>query len=259
MKLPVLMRVTLSLGIACLAQGQGRFQGRSLVITQQGIVATSQVLASQAGIQMLTRGGSAVDAAIAANAVLSVVEPMMNGLGGDLFVLYRDGKTGKLTGLNASGPAPKELTAGYLAKKALHSMPEIGIDSVSVPGAVDGWAKMHRRYGKLAWKELFQPAIAYAVKGFGVTEVIQEAWSSPAALKTLRSDANASRVFLPAQKPPETGSLFRNPEMGHAFQLLADAGPESFYRGEIATAILKTSQRLGGTLTESDLSGYASE
>src|SRR6185312_15854523 len=128
---------------------QGREYGRSMVISQQGIAATSQTLASQAAAQILEQGGSAVDAAIAANAVLSVVEPMMNGPGGDLFVLYREAKTGKLIGLNASGPAPRELSPAFLAAKGFHKIPEIGIHSVTVPGAVDGWAAMHRRYGKL--------------------------------------------------------------------------------------------------------------
>src|SRR5258708_40042265 len=142
--------------------GQGRNYGRSMVITQQGIGATSQTLASQAAAQILAKGGSAVDAAIAANAVLAVVEPMMNGLGGDLFVLYWDAKSGKLTGLNASGPAPRGLSPEFLQKAAYTKMATEGIHSVTVPGAVDGWAKMHARFGKLPWRDLFQSAIAYA-------------------------------------------------------------------------------------------------
>src|SRR5947207_7872310 len=138
---------------------QGRNYGRSMVITQQGIAATSQTLASQAGAQILAKGGSAVDAAIAANAVLGVVEPMMNGIGGDLFVIYWDAKSGKLTGLNASGPAPRGLSADLLRKQGFQTIPA-GIHSVTVPGAVDGWARMHERFGKLPWKDLFQAAIA---------------------------------------------------------------------------------------------------
>src|SRR5258706_15700647 len=149
----------LSASLLLHAQGPGRSYGRSTVITQQGIVATSQALASQVGVQMLTRGGSAVDAAIAANAVLAVMEPDMNGVGGDLFVLYWDASTGKLTGLNASGPAPKALTPEFLNRAGIKVMPTEGIHSVTVPGAVDGWAKMHARYGKLPWKDLFQPPI----------------------------------------------------------------------------------------------------
>src|SRR5579863_1067961 len=168
----------LSLSSAC-AFGQARDYGRSMVIAQQGMVATSQTLASQAGAQILAKGGSAVDAAIAANAVLGVVEPMMNGIGGDLFVIYWDAKTGKLTGLNASGPAPRGLSPAFLAQHDIKSMPQDGIHSVTVPGAVEGWYRMHQRFGKLPWKDLFQDAIAYAEQGFPVYEGAREVWSDP--------------------------------------------------------------------------------
>jgi gamma-glutamyltranspeptidase/glutathione hydrolase len=238
---------------------QGRNYGRSMVITQQGIAATSQALASQAAAQILARGGSAVDAAIAANAVLAVVEPMMNGLGGDLFVLYRDGGTGKLTGLNASGPAPRGLSPELLAKQSVKTMPQQGINSVTVPGAVQGWAKIHQRYGKLPWKDLFQSAIAYAEQGFPVTEAIHEAWSAAASVTRLKSQPESARLFLPGGKPPQEGDLFRNPELAHALRLVASQGPEAVYKGEIGAAILKTSQRLGGTMTAEDLASYAPE
>src|SRR6266436_541160 len=225
-------------------QTVGRNYGRSMVITQQGIAATSQTLASQAGAQILAHGGSAVDAAIAANAVLGVVEPMMDGIGGDLFVLYWDAKSGKLTGLNASGPAPRGLTPDFLTRQGLKTMPTNGIHSITVPGAVDGWAKMHQRFGKLPWKDLFQSAIAYAEQGFPVTEAIREAWVTFA--KNPQAHETSARVFLPGGKPPRVGDLFKNPELGHAYRLLADKGPEAFYKGDIGAAILKTSQRLGG-------------
>src|SRR5258707_2256334 len=174
----LLKRTALFLSLLCastlLAYAQGRNSGRSQVITQQGIVATSQALASQAGAQILARGGSAVDAAIAANAMLGLVEPMMDGIGGDLFVLYWDAKSGKLTGLNASGPAPRLLSAEFLAKQGIKTMPVSGIHTVTVPGAVDGWAKLHQSFGKLPWKDLFQPAIAYGERGFPVSEAIQD-------------------------------------------------------------------------------------
>ncbi len=125
-----------------------------MVITQRGIVATSQTLASQAGAAILARGGSAVDAAIAANAVLSVVEPMMCGIGGDLFAIYRDARSGKLTGINASGWSPKALSIEYLKAHDSYAMPSTGIHTVTVPGAVDGWAKMHQRFGRLPWRDL---------------------------------------------------------------------------------------------------------
>src|SRR5580704_10643513 len=222
------------LALICLgmAYGQlGRNYGRSMVIAQQGIAATSQTLASQAAAQILARGGSAVDAAIAANAVLAVVEPMMNGLGGDLFVLYRDGATGKLTGLNASGPAPRGLSPDFLAKQNVKTMPEQGIQAVTVPGAVQGWAKIHQRYGKLPWKDLFQSAIAYAEQGFPVTEAIHEAWAG--AIVRLKSQPETARLFLPGGKPPLEGELFRNPELAHALRLVAEQGPDAVYKGEI--------------------------
>ncbi len=238
---------------------QGRNYGRSMVITQQGIAATSQALASQSAAQILARGGSAVDAAIAANAVLAVVEPMMNGMGGDLFVLYRDAATGKLTGLNASGPAPRGLSPELLARQNVKTMPQQGIHSVTVPGAVLGWAKIHQRYGKLPWKDLFQSAISYAEQGYPVTEAIQEAWSAAASLTRLKSQPESARLFLPGGKPPQEGDLFRNPELAHALRLVAEQGPDAVYKGEIGAAILKTSQRLGGTMTAEDLASYTPE
>ena len=147
---------------------QDRSYGRSVVATQYGMVATSQVAASQAGALILERGGSAIDAGIAANAVLGVTEPMMNGMGGDLFAIYWEAKTGKLYGLNASGWAPKALTIEHLHDKGITAMPQFDIDSVTVPGVVDGWAKLHDRFGKLPWRDLFQPAIFYADHGYPV-------------------------------------------------------------------------------------------
>ncbi len=238
---------------------QGRNYGRSMVISEQGIVASSQVLASQAGAQILAKGGSAVDAAIAANAVLGVTEPMMTGLGGDLFVMYWDAKTGKLTGLNSSGSAPKALSPEYLASKGIKRMPPDGINSVTVPGAVGGWYRMHEKYGKLPWKDLFQSAIAYAEKGNGVHEGMHEIWASSSSVKGLAANPESARVFLPNGKPPETGQLFRNPNMAHAFRLIAEKGPDVFYKGEIAAAILKTSQHLGGTMTAEDLATFSPE
>ncbi len=235
----------------------GRNYGRSMVITQQGIAATSQPLASQAAASILARGGSAIDAAIAANAVLGLVEPMMCGIGGDLFVLYWDAKTGELTGLNASGPAPRGLSPEFLAAHSVKAMPTAGIYTVTVPGAVRGWAQMQRRYGKLQWQDLFQSAIAYAEQGFPVTEAIEEQWA--AQNRKLRTNPESTRVFLPGGKPPRQGDLFRNPGLAHAYRLLAERGPDAFYKGEIAEAILKTSQHLGGVLTAQDLTAFSPE
>jgi gamma-glutamyltranspeptidase/glutathione hydrolase len=238
------------------ASGQiGRNYGRSMVISDQGIVATSQVLASQAGAMALAKGGSAVDAAIASNAVLSVTEPMMTGLGGDLFVMYWDAKSGKLTGLNSSGPAPKALSPEFLAAKGFSSMPQHGIHSVTVPGAVAGWWRMHQKYGKLPWKDLFDAAIAIAERGFGVPEGMSELWDLPA----LRNNAESTRVLLPGGKALQTGQRFRNPDQAHALRLIAEQGPDVYYKGEIAAAILKTSQHLGGTMTAQDLESFSPE
>ncbi len=244
--------------LSLLAQ-PGRNYGRSNVISQQGIVATSQTLASQAGAQILSRGGSAVDAAIAANAVLGVTEPLMTGLGGDLFVMYWDAKTGKLTGLNSSGAAPRALTPEFLAGKGIKRMPADGIHSVTVPGAVRGWYQMHQKYGKLPWKDLFQPAIAFAEQGHPVQEGMHEIWASANTVRALKANAESARVFLPGEAAPATGQLFRNPDMARAFRLVAEKGPDAFYKGEIAAAILKTSQRLGGTMTAEDLAAFSPE
>ena len=236
---------------------QDRSYGRSMVITDRGIAATSHVLASQAGAQILAKGGSAMDAAIAANAVLGVTEPMMNGIGGDLFLLYWEAKTGKLYGLNASGWAPQGLSIDFLEKNGVKSMPEEGIHSVTVPGAVDGWAKAHARFGRLPWQDLFEPAIFYAEHGYEVPEIIHDFWVI--GQRRLKQTDEAQRVFLPKGKPPEVGEKFSNPDLGKTLRLLAKNGPSEFYRGEIAQAILKTSMALGGTLQAGDLAEFSSE
>ena len=239
------------------AFSQDRDYGRSMVITDQGIVATSQYLASQAGAQILSRGGSAIDAAIAANAVLGVTEPMMNGIGGDLFLLYWDAKNRKLYGLNASGWAPQGLTIDFLKQHGITSMPEDGIHSVTVPGAVDGWAKAHDRFGKLPWKVLFDPAIYYAENGYFVPEIIDDFWVIGHA--KLKQTEEAQRVFLPNGHPPAVGEKFTNPELGKTLRLLAGKGPREFYEGEIAKTILNTSDTLGGTMQAGDLKEFSSE
>ncbi len=234
-----------------------RKHARSMVITQRGIVATSQTLASQAGAQVLARGGSAIDAAIAANAVLSVVEPMMNGMGGDLFAIYWDAKTGKLTGLNASGWAPKGLTIEFLKDQGFTAMPQEGIHSVTVPGCVDGWEKLHKRFGRLPWGELFEPASYYARNGFPVTELISATWRDN--LAKLSKDFRWRGLFLPNGAAPEVGQVFRNADLAKALDLVAKDGADAFYRGPIAKAILQTSSSIGGTLQASDFSEFQAE
>src|SRR5438067_2593792 len=225
--------------LAMSVSAQERSYGRSMVINDHGIVATSHVLASQAGAQILARGGSAIDAAIAANAVLGVTEPMMNGIGGDLFLIYWDAKAGKLYGLNASGWAPRKLTIEFLAQHGITAMPHDGIHSVTVPGAVEGWSQAHKRFGRLPWKDLFTPAIHYAEHGYAVPEIIQDYWAGEDA--KLRKTDEARKVFLPGGKVPELGSIFTNPDVAKALRLIAEKGRGAFYKGEIAQAIVRTS------------------
>lgn len=236
---------------------QDRSQARSIVMSQGGIVATSQTLASQAGAQILARGGSAMDAAIAANAVLGVVEPQSCGMGGDLFAIYQDAKTRKLSAINASGWAPQALTIDALKQLGQTTMPQEGIHSVTVPGAVDGWARLHQRFGKLPWKDLFQPAIYFAEHGFPVTEMIGMAWKEQEP--KLQKDGNARQVFLPNGAAPPVGAMFQNPQMAAAYRTLAEEGPAAFYRGAIGKAILRTSDRLGGKMAAADLAEFAAE
>ncbi|MCU1300571.1 MAG: gamma-glutamyltransferase 2 [Candidatus Sulfotelmatobacter sp.] len=234
-----------------------RSNARSMVITRYGIVATSHVQASVAGAKILERGGSAVDAAIAANAVLGVTEPMMNGIGGDLFAIYWEAKTGKLYGLNASGWAPRALTIAHVKAKDATAMPLEGIDSVTVPGAVAGWHALHERFGKTAWKDLFQPAISYAEDGYPVPEIIASYWKDSAEM--LAYDPEAQRVYLPGGKPPAVGQVFQNHDLARALRLMAEKGADAFYKGEIAQAILNTSQSLHGTMAADDLAEFSPE
>ena len=234
-----------------------RLNARSMVITSYGVVATSHVQASVAGAKILERGGSAVDAAIAANAVLGVTEPMMNGMGGDLFAIYWEAKTGKLYGLNASGWAPRGLTIEHLKAKGATSMPPAGIDSVTVPGAVAGWHALHERFGRTAWKDLFQSAIAYADEGYPVPEIIASYWTDSA--DWIANDPEARRVYLPGGKPPAVGQVFQNHDLAKALRLVAENGADAFYKGEIARAIVSTSQSLGGTMAANDLADFSAE
>src|SRR4051812_38645438 len=229
---------------------QDRSHERSMVITPNGIVATSHYLASQAGAQILSKGGSAVDAAIASNAVLSVTEPMMNGIGGDLFAIYWDAKSGKVTGINASGWAPQALTAEHLRGRGLSKMPPYGIDSVTVPGCVAGWVAMHKRFGRVPWRDLFAPAIYYAEHGYAVPEIIHDVWSNPQLTDEAKS------VFLPGGHAPAVGDLFRNPQYARTLRLISEDGADAFYRGEVAKAIVATSSALGGTMTAQDLAQF---
>jgi gamma-glutamyltranspeptidase/glutathione hydrolase len=236
---------------------QDRATARSMVISRSGIVATSHVQASRAGAAILERGGSAIDAAIAANAVLGVTEPMMNGIGGDLFAIYWDASSGKLYGLNSSGYAPKGLTIQHLRGKGVTTMPPAGIDSVTVPGAVAGWDALHRRFGALPWKDVLAPAIQYAEQGYPVPELIHAFWEG--ALGRLAQDPESRRVYLPDGRPPDVGQVFRNPDLAATLRQIATRGASAFYTGAIARAIVATSTSHGGTLQGDDLAQFSPE
>jgi gamma-glutamyltranspeptidase/glutathione hydrolase len=256
MRFPGQLTVALLL-LLTTASAQDRSHARSMVVTRYGIVATSHVQASRAGAEVLERGGSAVDAAIAANAVLGVTEPMANGIGGDLFALYWDAKAGKLYALNASGWAPRALTVDHLKAKSTTSMPQRGIDSATVPGAVAGWAALHKRFGRITWPELFRSAIFYADSGYPVPEVIHAFWTS--ARERVDGDPESRRVYLPQGSVPAIGDVFRNPDLAGALRLIAASGADAFYRGQIARAIVSTSEALGGTMALNDLAEFSPE
>jgi gamma-glutamyltranspeptidase / glutathione hydrolase len=233
-----------------------RAQSRSMTISRHGIVATSQTLASAAAAKVLERGGSAADAAIAANAMISVVEPMMNGVGGDLVVLYWEAKTKKLYGLNATGWAPKALTIDFLKSKGVTNL-SAGIHSAPVPGCVDGWSKLHKRFGRLPWADIFKPAIYYAREGYPVTERIHDYWWHRAAhVKTNKAGAE---IFLRGDLAPAVGEVFRNPLLADTLSLIAKDGADAFYRGPISKSILQTSDHMGGTMAAADLAEYEAE
>jgi len=228
-----------------------------MVISKYGIVATSYVQASQAGAEVLRQGGSAVDAAIAANAVLGVEEPMMNGIGGDLFAIYFDAKSSKLYGLNSSGWAPKGLTIEHMKARDVQKMPLRSIDAVTVPGAVAGWNALHGKFGKLPWKDLFQPAIFFADQGYPVPELVHEFWSG--APQIFANDPEGQRVYLPNGQPPALGQIFRNPDLAKTLRMISAQGADAYYKGEVANAILSTSQALGGTMSADDLAEFKPE
>ncbi len=236
---------------------QDRYQARSMVISQNGIVAAESPLAAQAGARILENGGNAVDAAIATNAMMGVVSPMMNGMGGDLFAIVYDAKANKLYGLNASGWAPKGLSIELLQKLGLRQMPEAGIHSITVPGAVDGWQRLADKFGRKKLNEDLASAIHTAQNGYPVTEMVAMYWAG--AADYLRGDDTAAKLYLPQDRAPKTGEVFRNPELAWSLQQIADHGRDAFYKGEIARRILETMKRHGGTMSAADLAEYTAE
>ena len=239
------------------ASGQDRTQGRSMVISRRGVVAAENPLAAQAGASVLAHGGNAIDAAIATNAVMGVIEPMMNGIGGDLFAIVYDAKTGKLYGLNASGWAPAGLSIEFLKSKDIARMPQEGIQSVTVPGAVDGWSNLLARFGTKKFSEVLAPAIYYAREGFPVPEWDAAYWAD--AVDFLKQDRNAAATYLPDGHAPRVGEIFRNPDLAHSLEAIASGGRDAYYKGDIAKSIVAFSSGLGGTMRAEDLADYSSE
>ncbi len=228
---------------------------RSAVRAMNGMVSTSQPLASAAGLRILQQGGNAVDAAVAAAAVLTVVEPMMVGAGGDLFAIVWDAKKKELKGLNASGRSPKAASIEEYKKRGMTKMPQNGIHTVTVPGAVDGWAKLLERYGTMKLSQVLQPAIEYAERGFPVTDVIGADWQTGLNFK---NNADFAATYLPGGKPPAVGEIFVNKQLAATYRKIAAGGPDTFYRGEIAQKIVKFAQSQGGLHTMEDFAKQTS-
>ncbi len=236
---------------------QDRSQARSMVISRYGIVAAESALAAQAGVMVLERGGTAADAAVAANAMMGVVAPMSDGIGGDLFAIVYDAKSGRLYGLNASGWAPAGLRPELLKEKGFHAMPDRGIYSVTVPGAVDGWQRLLERFGRRKLGEVLAPAIRAADEGFPVTEMVAAHWANN--LDLLRANQNAAQTYLVSDRAPRVGELFRNPDLAWSYRQIAAQGRDAFYKGEIARRLVELSRRHSGPMTAKDLAEYSSE
>jgi gamma-glutamyltranspeptidase/glutathione hydrolase len=233
------------------------FATRSVAVAKHGMVATSQPLATAVGVDVLRLGGSAVDAAIAANAMLALVEPTGCGIGGDLFAIVWDAQSRRLAGLNASGRSPRALSLDDLRALGLTTIPVDGPLAVSVPGAVDGWFALHAQLGALPFPELLAPAIAYARAGFPVTEIIAGYWADDA--ERCRAHAGFADVFLPGGRAPAPGETFKNPGLADAYALIAVHGKRAFYEGEIAAAIEKAMHAACGFVARADLAAHESE
>jgi gamma-glutamyltranspeptidase / glutathione hydrolase len=233
------------------------FATRSEVIAGNGMAATSHPLATQTALDILKKGGTAIDAAIAANAVLGVVEPTGCGIGGDLFAMIWSADKRKLYGLNASGRSPRSLKLEYFRENGYEFIPSYGPLPVSVPGCVDGWFEMHDIFGRLQMKEILQPAINYARDGFPVTEVT--AFFLDRGTQLLKEYPNVKEVYMPGGKAPSKGEIFRNPLLANTLEKIAKSGRNEFYRGSIARGIDAFMKKQGGFLTFDDLSRHHSE
>jgi gamma-glutamyltranspeptidase/glutathione hydrolase len=233
------------------------FATRSEAMAPRAMAATSQPLATEAALEILRRGGSAVDAAIAANAVLGLTEPTGSGIGGDLFAIVWDPASGKLHGLNASGRAPRSLSLDYFRERGIERMPSYGPLPVTVPGAVDGWFELHGRFGRLPMKDVLEPAIRYARDGFPVTEVIAFAWERN--VRALQEFPGFRETFMPDGRAPAKGEMFANPRLARTYETLAREGRDAFYRGDIARRIAAYMAENGGFLSYEDLAAHRSD
>ena len=232
-------------------------QSRSVQLAKHGMVATSHPLAAQTGLDVLKSGGNSADAAVAASAMMGLVEPMSCGIGGDLFVLYWDNNSKTLTGLNASGRSPKRLTREVFQEQNISQIPLFGPLSWSVPGCVDGWSELIDKHGSRSLSELLTPSIQTAEEGFPVPEVIAGYWSS--AANALSNWKGSAQTFLPDGQPPAEGTLFRNPELADSYRQIAKQGKEAFYRGTITEKIVTCNDEVGGYLTTDDFASHTSE
>ncbi|MFK5958330.1 MAG: gamma-glutamyltransferase, partial [Lutibacter sp.] len=233
------------------------FSTRSEVISQNGMVATSHPLATQIGIDILKQGGNAIDAAIAVNAALGLMEPTGSGIGGDLFAIIWSAKDKKLYGLNASGRSPEKLTLQYFKDKNMTKIPSFGPLPVSVPGCVDGWFEMHSKFGTLNMKKILAPAIRYANEGFPVTELIGYYLTRTSRL--FKEYPNFAETYMPNGKPLSKGTVFKNLYLAKTYSKIAKGGRNAFYKGEIAKTIANFIQEQGGFLSEKDLANHTSE
>lgn len=265
--LSVLLASPLALAFLCSvllpdeASGFDRITGRmdasrSAVIARNGMVCAAQPLAVQIGIDILKKGGNAVDAAIAVNAALGLMEPVSCGIGGDLFAIVWDAETQKLYGLNASGRSPYLLTIEEITGQGHTTIPYTGILPQTVPGCVDGWFELHERFGKLSMEEILAPAIRYADEGFPVTELIAYYWDRGG--ERLKDQPNFAATYLPRGRAPRPGEIFKNPHLASTYRKIAEGGRDVFYRGEVAERIDGFMKRIGGYLRLRDFEEHTS-
>lgn len=233
------------------------FATRSEVIAQHGMACTSQPLATQVALDILKSGGNAIDAAIAANAVLGLMEPTGNGIGGDIFAIVWDAKTRKLYGLNGSGRSPYELKLQYFKENGYTKIPALGPLSVSVPGCVDGWFELNKKFGKMPMSEILAPAIKYAREGFPVSEVIAYYWQSNS--RSLQKYPGFAEIYMPGGKAPAKGEIFKNPYLANTLEKIGKEGRDVFYRGEMAEKMVKYLRENGGFFTMKDFEDHHSD